>query len=256
MADWHERFSLDGKTALVTGASRGIGFDIATTFAAAGADIIATARDKSALEQLQQQVEALGRQCQVLTADLEDGDACRQVAADALAHAGTVDILVNNAGVALIDPLLDTPLAHWDTTMAINLRAPFLLAQALAPAMIAQSRGKILNVSSQAGVMALADHAAYSASKAGLNMLTQTMAAEWSRHNIQINAICPTVVMTDMGKEVWSSPEKNEPMLAKIPLGRFGEPQEIADLALFLASPASDLITGQSICADGGFTIM
>ena len=120
--------------------------------------------------------------------------------------------------------------------------------------MIAQRSGKVINISSQAGVVALDAHAAYCASKGGLNMLTKVMAAEWGEYNIQVNAVCPTVILTPMGTEVWGDPQKAAPMLAKIPLRRFGQPVEVADLVLFLASPASDLITGEAILIDGGYT--
>ena len=138
--------------------------------------------------------------------------------------------------------------------MDVNLRAPFVLAQELAPQMIARRRGKIVNISSQAGVIGLEDHAAYAASKGGMNMLTKVMMAEWARHNIQVNAICPTVILTPMGAEVWGEPSKGGPMLAKTPLGRFGQPIEVADLVLYLASPASDLVIGECILIDGGFS--
>ena len=144
-------------------------------------------------------------------------------------------------------------LEEWDATMAVNLRAPLMFAQSLAPEMIAQRCGKIINLSSQTGVIALDDHAAYAASKGGLNALTISLMAEWAQHNIQVNAICPTVIMTPMGRQVWGPEEKGGPMLAKLPLGRFGETVEVADLALYLASPASGLINGAVILADGGF---
>ena len=115
-------------------------------------------------------------------------------------------------------------------------------------------RGKIINVSSQAGVVGIAGHGAYAASKGGLNLLTKVMACEWGPHNIQCNAVCPTVILTPLGAQVWGGPAKGGPMLAKIPLGRFGQPIEVADLVLFLASPASDLITGETILIDGGYT--
>jgi len=138
--------------------------------------------------------------------------------------------------------------------MAVNLRAPFLIAKEIAPQMIARRAGKIINVSSQTSVVALTDHGAYMASKAGLNALTKVMTLEWAQHNIQANAICPTVVLTPMGQRVWGAPEKGAPMLAKIPLGRFGEPVEVADAILFLASSASDLICGETLMLDGGYT--
>ncbi|MCX5951186.1 MAG: SDR family oxidoreductase, partial [Cyanobacteria bacterium] len=172
----------------------------------------------------------------------------------ALEFFGTVDILVNNAGLVFVEDLLDTTLDHWEQTQRVNLRAPFLLAQTVVPKMIEQRRGKVINISSLAGGLAPLGHAAYSASKAGLNLLTQTMAAEWGRFNIQANAVAPTVILTEMGQKVWGDPGKGDPMKARIPAGRFGEPIEVADLVLFLASSASNFIGGQIIRLDGGFS--
>ena len=138
--------------------------------------------------------------------------------------------------------------------MAVNLRTPFLLAQTLAPAMIAQRWGKIINISSQTGVIALDGHAAYASSKSGLNALTKSLMAEWAPFNVQVNAICPTIVMTPMGQQVWGAEEKSGPVLARTPLGRFGEPVEVADLALYLASPAAGLVNGAVVMIDGGFS--
>lgn len=249
-----DRFSVTGKTALITGGSKGIGQVAARVLAEAGASIAVVGRDRAGLEATRQEVEALGRPCHLIEADMATVEGPRQAGQAALAHFGTVDILVNNAGLAEIHNLLDLSLDDWDRTMAVNLRAPFLLAQVLAPAMIARRAGKIINVSSQAGTVAIDGHSAYSASKGGLNMLTRSMAAEWGRFNIQSNAISPTVILTPMGEQVWGDPAKGDPMLAKIPLRRFGKPIEVADLILFLASPASDLICGENILIDGGYT--
>ena len=248
-----DRFRLDGKTALVTGASKGIGKTLCSVLAEAGADIIAVARDAAGLSEVRDAVLALGRRCHIIKADLESAADTRRAAVDALAAMPVIDILVNNAAVALIAPLLAATVEDWDTTMAVNLRAPFLLAQALVPGMIARKSGKIINISSQAGVIAIKDHAAYAASKGGLNLLTKVMMAEWAMHNIQVNAVCPTIILTPMGEKVWGAPEKGQPMLDKTPAGRFGMPQEVADLVLFLASPASNLINGDCILIDGGF---
>lgn len=254
MSDWIERFSLAGKTALVTGATKGIGAEICNVFADAGADIIASGRDLADLEAVSKVVESKGRQCTTLACELDKASAVEELGREALAVGGKVDILVNNAGIARIGPALELSVEDWDATMAVNLRAPFQLARLLAPSMIKQRWGKIINISSQAGVVALDDHAAYSASKAGLNALTRALTTEWSQYNIQVNAICPTVIMTPMGKQVWGEEAKGAPMLAKIPLGRFGETVEVADLALFLASSASGLITGETILIDGGYS--
>jgi len=251
-----ERFSLAGKRAVVTGASKGIGAVISAVLAEAGADIAVTGRDRAGLDDTAAQVRAHGRRCLAIEADLATVEGANHVAAAALEFFGAVDILVNSAGVSYPASLLVTPVADWDEMMAVNLRAPFLIARALAPKMIEQRSGKIINISSQAGVIALDDHAAYSATKGGLNMLTKAMTAEWSRYNIQCNAVAPTIILTPMGERVWGEPAKGDPMKAKIPLGRFGQPIEVADLVLFLASPASDLITGDVILLDGGYTAL
>jgi 2-deoxy-D-gluconate 3-dehydrogenase len=253
MTDWIKRFSLEGKRALVSGASKGIGLEICDVLADAGADIAAIGRDEAGLAEAKRAVEARGRACLTIIADLASAEETDIAARTALDHFGAVDILVNNAGVALIDPLLQASVADWDKTMAVNLRAPFLLARAVAPAMIARKAGKIINISSQAGVIAIDDHAAYSASKGGLNALTRAMMVEWARFNIQCNAICPTIILTPMGEQVWGEPSKGQPMLDKTPLGRFGKPVEVADMVLYLAAPASDLVNGETLLIDGGF---
>jgi NAD(P)-dependent dehydrogenase (short-subunit alcohol dehydrogenase family) len=254
MAEWIKRHSLEGKRALITGATKGIGFEACQVLAEAGADIAAVGRDEKGLADVVVAVTKLGRRCIAITADLATIEGPKAAAAQALKEFGTIDILVNNAGVTTIKSIIDTPVEDWEWVNAVNLRAPFLLAQALAPNMIKQKLGKIINISSQSGVVALEDHSAYGASKGGLNMLTKVMTIEWAKYNIQANTICPTVILTPMGEMVWGDPAKGDPMKAKIPAGRFGKTVEVADLILFLASPASDLINGQDILIDGGFT--
>ncbi|MCA3447841.1 MAG: glucose 1-dehydrogenase [Rhodobacter sp.] len=251
---WQDRFSLRGRKALVTGASKGIGAEICAVFADAGADIVALGRDPADLAATAQAVRAHGRRCLTLTAEMasptEPVSACEQ----ALTDWGTIDILVNAAGIANVAPAVDFLTEDWDRMMAVNLRAPFLTARTLAPAMIAQRWGKIINISSQTGVIALDEHAAYAASKGGLNALTKSLCAEWARHNVQVNAICPTVVMTPMGKAVWGKPEKGDPFRNATPARRFAEPVEVADAALYLASDASAMVNGALLMVEGGFT--
>lgn len=253
-AEWPSRFSLTGKKALITGASKGIGAEIAHVFADAGADIVAVARDAEGLAATADAVWKKGRDCLRIVADLSTCEGPLEAARQALDEVGTIDILVNSAGIALIAPATELSLDDWDASMAVNLRAPFILSQALAPAMIAQQSGKIINISSQAGIVAFDDHAAYASSKGGLNALTKSLCAEWARHNIQVNAICPTVVLTPMGKEIWSAPEKKDPFIAATPARRFAEPSEIADMALYLASPASAMVNGALMMIEGGYT--
>lgn len=251
---WVDRFSLAGRKALVTGASKGIGAEICAVFAEAGADIVALGRDAADLAGTAGTVRAHGRRCLTLVAEMasptEPVAACER----APAEWGTIDILVNSAGMANVGPALEFSTADWDRMMAVNLRAPFLTARSLAPAMITQGRGKIIMISSQTGVIALDDHAAYAASKGGLNALTKSLCAEWARHNVQVNAICPTVVMTPMGKKVWGRPEKGDPFRNATPARRFAEPVEVADAALYLASDASAMVNGALLMVEGGFT--
>ena len=249
-----ERFSIVGRKVLVTGASKGIGAEICRVFAEAGADVVAVARDREGLQEISNDVAAKGRKCLTIEADLSTAEGPVQAAQRALREWKVIDILVNSAGVAFTAPALTLSIEDWDKTMADNLRAPFLMSQALAPAMIQQRWGKIINISSQTGVIALDDHAAYASSKGGLNALTKSLCVEWAKHNIQVNAICPTVILTPMGQKIWDPLEKSEPMLKATPLGRFGEPVEIADMALYLASPASELVNGSILMIEGGYT--
>jgi len=246
---WQDRFSIKGKVALVTGASSGIGAEIVRVFTQAGARVIATGQSVDRLSALAQETG-----CETIAADIGTTPGCDALIAQAFQLHDQIDVLVNSAGVALVGPMLEYDPEDWDRTMAINLRAPFLLAKGLAPGMIKAGGGKIINISSQTGVIALPDHAAYASSKGGLNALTKSLMTELAPHNIQVNAICPTVVMTDMGREIWSPPEKSGPMIAATPLGRFGEPVEIADMALYLASPASDLVNGALMMIEGGYS--
>jgi NAD(P)-dependent dehydrogenase (short-subunit alcohol dehydrogenase family) len=254
MSESNGRFRLDNQRALVTGASRGLGAEIASALAAAGADLVISGRDSEGLENTRKAVERLGRRCHAVVADLRSTEETLRLADQVLERFGTVDILVNNAGIVHVEDLLNTTLEHWEETQAVNLRAPYLLTQKFLPGMIEQRRGKIINISSVASVLAPEGHAAYSASKGGLNLLTQAVAAEWGRYNIQANAVAPTVILTEMGQQVWGEASKGDPMKARIPARRVGEPKEVADLVIFLASDASNFICGQVIRLDGGLT--
>jgi 2-deoxy-D-gluconate 3-dehydrogenase len=254
MENWTKRFSLENKWALVTGATKGIGNTTSIVLADAGANLILVGREQKELDQLNNQITAMKRNCITIAADLEFPVEIDKIATRVLSEISSIDILVNNAGISTLDSLLQINVADWDRIMAINLRAPMLLAQKFVPGMIAKGHGKIINISSQSGVNALENHGAYCSSKGGVNMLTKVMAIEWASKNIQINAICPNVILTPMGEKVWGMPEKGDPMKSKTPAKRFGTPLEVADMVLYLASDASNYVCGDIIMIDGGYT--
>ncbi|MCE6950688.1 SDR family oxidoreductase [Cereibacter sphaeroides] len=239
---------LAGLTALITGAAGGIGTAMAESFAAAGARLaLVDVEDAAAL------AERLGPQHRAFRIDLQDPEAIRTTVARIGDEMG-LDILVNNAGLGIVFPLEETDVEAWDRTMRINLRAPWLMAAAALPYLKASGRGRIINLSSQAGIVAIADHAAYGASKAGLINLTMIMALEWARFGITANAIAPTVVETPMAVIGWSG-EKGEQARREIPVGRFAKPGEIAAGAVFLASAGAAMVNGTTLVIDGGYTI-
>lgn len=247
--------SLQGKRALVTGGSKGLGAVIAQTLAIAGVDVAIIGREEKRLERTKEAIVAAGREPLVIVADLATVEGTRAAGEAALAHAERWDILVNNAGTLKIAPLLKVTPEDWDNTQAVNLRSVLLLSQVIVPQMLKRRNGKIINVSSVGAFLGTPGLGAYTASKAGLNQLTRSMAVEWGPYNIQVNAVCPTVILTESNRKFWNDPAQTELKLAKelrIPLHRFAEPQEVADLVLFLASPAADFLNGLSIPVDGG----
>jgi len=237
---------------LVSGASKGIGMAIASALAEAGADLALTGRDEAGLADVSRTIQGYGRRAWYSTAELSRPAEVRSLAAAALSEFGRVDILVNNAGLTFPQRVLEVGLDEWHQTLNVNALAPLLLTQACAPGMIERGAGKIINISSRAGLDALDEHAVYSASKAALHLLTQTMAVELGPYGIQANCIAPTVILTDMARQVWGPGPRTDAKQARIPLGRFGKPEEVAALALFLASPLSDFVNGAIIPADGG----
>lgn len=245
--------ALHGKRALITGASKGIGHGLATAFAAQGADIVAVARDEGGLESLKQEVEAMGQRCETIRADLAEMADVQRVGAQA--EALGVHILVNNAGVSFPESALTTGLGNWDKTFAVNVRAAFFLAQAFGKPMLGRGWGRVVNISSQAGLIALEDHAAYCASKGALEMVSKVLALEWAPKGVTVNCVAPTVIATPMAEMAFPTPEAKARMLSRIPVGRFGEVHEVAAAVLFLASEAASMITGDTIKVDGGWTV-
>ncbi len=247
-------FGIEGKKALVTGASKGIGRAIAIALGEAGADVVITARTEEELKEVRDIIKQKGRECVYIVADLRSTEEAKGMAEEALRVWGRIDILVNNAGVSYPQPALETTEEKWDETFQINLKSLFFITQTIGRAMVANGGGKIINISSQAGLVGLEDHSAYCASKAGLILLTKVLAIEWGKYNINVNAVAPTIIMTPMAERAWADVKKREAALSQIPLGRFGKPEDVVGIVLFLASPLSDLITGAVIPVDGGYT--
>nr|WP_192384978.1 SDR family oxidoreductase [Mesorhizobium silamurunense] len=239
---------LAGRTVVITGAAGGIGKAMAECFAATGARLaLVDINDPSGL------ASRLGAHHRSFVLDLEDPAAIASVV-DQIGAAMGIDILVNNAGLGIVFPAEEANVEVWDKTMRINLRGPWLVAAAALPYLKTSGRGRVINISSQAGVIAIEEHAAYGASKAGLINLTKVMAIEWARFGITANAIAPTVVETPMALVGWSG-EKGEKAKRDIPVGRFAKPSEIAAAARYLASDEAGIINGAVLMADGGFSV-
>lgn len=248
-----KNFGLQGKIAMVTGAAQGIGKAIALMFAEKGADIVLVDL-KDTVREIEAEVTTLGSRAVSVVADLTKTEEVEGAVSAAVKEFGRIDILSNTAGVVFLDDAENLKESDWDITMAVNLKAVFMLAQAVGKVMIEQGGGKIINMASQAGIVALDNHVAYCASKAAVIAITKNLAMEWGEFGINVNAISPTVILTELGKKAWAG-EVGEAMKKLIPAGRFGYPEEVAAAALFLASDAANLITGENLVIDGGYTI-
>ncbi len=242
--------------ALVTGASRGIGRAIALGMAHAGADLVITARkNRARLAEVRREIEEMGRRCATYTLDLRFPDQIEAMVANAWQEMGRLDVLVNNAGVIVPQAAEEVTEETWDETLDTNLKGVFFCSQAVGRRMIAAGiEGRIINVASQMGFVASPRHAAYCASKGGVVLLTKALAVDWARYKIHVNAIAPTVVKTEMIRLLYPDDEAMKPSIARIPLGRAGEPEDFIGAAIFLASDASDLVTGHTLRVDGGRT--
>lgn len=239
------QFDFAGQRILVTGASSGIGWEVVQQLLNSGAEVYALGRDAAALEKL------AGQGCQVLRVDVADQPSLAAVLADLPVMHG----LVNCAGISILEAATDVSAAAFDQVMAVNVRAGAMIAGAVAKKMISEGvAGSIVNVSSQASLVALDDHLSYCASKGAMDAMTRVQCGEWGRYGIRVNSVNPTVTLTPMAQMAWGEPSKRDPALAAIPLGRFAETAEVAAPILFLLSSAASMITGVSLPIDGGYT--
>ena len=248
-------FDLSGKVALVTGAHRGLGFAIAQGLARAGATVILNGRNEEALTAAAQSLDAQGLAASTAIFDVTVRAAVRESVAAIERQHGHVDILFNNAGIQRRHPFVEFPQEDWDALIATNLTAPFIVSQAVVPGMIARRSGKIVHIASLMSELGRPTVVPYTAAKGGVRQLTRGMAVELAPHNIQVNAIAPGYFATEMNRALIDNAEFNAWVCKRAPAGRWGEPHEIAGLAVFLASSASDYITGQILVIDGGMSV-
>ncbi len=248
-------FDLTGRTALVTGASRGIGRAIARGLARAGADVALSGRDEQRLAQVRAEVEDLGRRALVLPADVTDQEACGRLVADAIDGLGHLDVLVNNAGgSSYMGAFTDLRFKGWEKTMRLNVDSIVHLSQVVGRHMLGRGSGSVINVASVAGLTATPTLAAYGASKAAVISLTKTLALEWGPQGVRVNALCPGWTKTDLNKDLWGDENLAAMMVSTTGLERWAEAAEMVGPTVFLASDASSYVTGQALVVDGGQT--
>jgi NAD(P)-dependent dehydrogenase (short-subunit alcohol dehydrogenase family) len=250
-----DKFRLDGKVALVTGGARGLGRVMAQALAEAGADVAITGRTLQPCEQAAGEIAAsAGRRCRAYQVEVTASTEVERLARTVEADFGRIDILVNNAGTNIRGPVDQLTEADWDAVIDTNLKGPFLCARAIGPAMARRGWGRIINLGSILAVVALPGRAPYASSKAGIVGLTRVLALEWAGSGVTVNAICPGPFGTEMNRQLLNDPVKYQEFVQAIPMGRWGEPDELGGAAVFLASDASSFVTGSALFVDGGWT--
>ena len=247
-------FDLSGRTALVTGAGRGLGRTMALALAAAGADVAVSARTRSEIDALADEVTSLGRGALAVTADMTRESDAEALVSATVERFGKLDILLNNAGINIRKPVLELSEFEYRQVLDTNLVGYFHGARAAGRHMVARGSGKVINVSSILGHVALANQAAYASSKGAIEQLTKVLALEWAPAGVQVNAIGPTYFETELTRPLFDDPERRDFITSRTPMGRWGQPHELAGAVIFLASRASDYVTGHTLMVDGGWT--
>jgi len=255
MQNERSSFSLTGQVALVTASAKGIGKACALALAQAGADIILGLRDKDSGQALVKQIQKIGREVLPVQMDVTQMQEILEGVQAGMQHFKHIDILVNNAGIGAPNPAEKVSEKDFDETLTVNLKGTFFTAQTVGRVMIKQRRGRIINISSQAGFVALPTESVYCMTKAAISHLTKCLALEWAKYNITVNAVAPTFIETPGTKKWLENKDFRKSVQKRIPLGRIGDPMEVAEPVVFLASPAASLITGATLMIDGGWTI-
>ncbi len=249
-----ETYNFKDKTVVVTGSSRGLGREIALVFSKAGANLVLASRDSEKLKVVAEEIKSEGGRVLPFSVDVTNKEQVEALMEKACDEFGQIDVLINNAGVIYRVPAAQMSEEEWDDTIAVNLKGTFLCSQAAGKKMIEKRSGKIVSISSEKGLVGFPERSAYCASKGGIVMLTKALAVEWAPYNIQVNAIAPTYIETEMTREILSDPEKYREVISTIPMKQVCKPRDLFGAILLFASEASSLITGQTLPVDGGLT--
>ncbi|MBX0313443.1 SDR family NAD(P)-dependent oxidoreductase [Planococcus glaciei] len=245
---------LENKTVVVTGGSKGIGKDIALTFAKLNANVVISGRNKDVLQETLEELQSFNKRCTAVSGDLSDIQEVRRLIDTAAEEFGTIDVLVNNAGVNIAKPAMEVTEEDWDTVLDLNLKSAFFASQAAAKYMLAQNSGRIINIASQMAFVGFAKRAAYCSSKGGLVQMTKALAVEWAKNGIRVNGVAPTFIETELTAKMFEDEEFKKEVNSRILLDGLSQPKDISGAVLYLASDLANFVTGETVKVDGGWT--